>query len=288
MTFAEHIAALPRLGVGISCEFSGTERGPGIDAVELQRAWPELVHFLEVGADTERGLDEHMLRWGDSGLPATYHFLDLNLAEEQDLDPDWLERTLAQARRVNALYLCGDAGYWHLGTRERGHELLLPPILSPEAADEMARATATLQARAGMLVLPENPPAVAYIGPMHLLDFYGRVCERADCGMLLDAAHLAVYQRMQGHSALTGLDDFPLDRIVELHVAGGTHREHQGLGWIDDTHGPDVLPETWEITQTLIERCPNLRAVIFEAEHNTPAEIRPGFERLNALFPKEP
>lgn len=287
MTFAQRIADLPRLGVGISCEFSGSERGPGIDAVALQQAWPELVHFLEVGADTARGLDEMMLRWGREGLPTTYHFLDLNLAELGDLDPAWLDQTLAQARAVGAQWLCGDAGYWHLGPRERGHELLLPPILCPQAAEEMAQAVRQLQDQADMLVLPENPPAVAYIGPMHLLDFFAQVCEQADCGLLLDCAHLAVYQQMCGHSALTGLDGFPMERIVELHVAGGAHQEHQGFGWIEDSHSPDVLPETWAITERVVARAPNLKAVVFEAEHNAPAEIHAGFERLNQLFPKE-
>jgi uncharacterized protein (UPF0276 family) len=286
MTFAQRIAALPRLGVGISCEFTGTERGAGIDAVALNQAWPELVHFLEVGADTARGLDEMMLRWGRSGLPATYHFLDLNLAELGDLDQPWLEQTLAQARAVGALWLCGDAGYWHLGPRERSHELLLPPILSREAAEEMAQAVRQLQTRAGMLVLPENPPAVAYIGPLHLLEFFALVCEQADCGMLLDCAHLAVYQKMCGHAPLAGLDDFPLERIVEIHVAGGAHRDHEGFGWVEDSHSPEVLPETWQITERIIDGASNLKAVVFEAEHNAPAEIHGGFERLNQLFPK--
>ena len=276
---------LPRLGVGISCEFSGGPRGAGLDAIALKEAWPELVHFLEVGADTSRGLDEHMLRWAATGWPATYHFLDLNLAEAQDLDDDWLARTLEMADHLGASWLCGDAGYWHLGRRERGHELLLPPILCPAAAEEMAGAVADLQARSGRLVLPENPPAAAYVGPMHLLDFFARVVEEADCGMLLDCAHLAVFQLQRGHPPLEGLDRFPLERVVEVHVAGGAHREHRGYPWIEDTHGPEPLDETWAITEFLVEHAPNLKAVVYECEHNAPAALRPNFERLNRLFP---
>ena len=61
----------PRLGVGISCEFNGGTRALNLDALALREAWPTLIHFLEVGADTRRGLDAHMRRWAAQGLPTT-------------------------------------------------------------------------------------------------------------------------------------------------------------------------------------------------------------------------
>jgi uncharacterized protein (UPF0276 family) len=282
-----HLSELPRLGVGISCEFGGGPRGQGLDALALREALPGCVHFLEVGADLSRGLDEHMLRWAAAGLPTTYHFLDLNLAERQDMDAAWLTGTLEQLEAVGAAWICGDAGYWHLGRRERGHELLLPPIFSPSAAEEMAGAITALQDAVGKVVLPENPPAAAFVGPLHLLDFFGRVVTQADCGLLLDAAHLAVYQMQQGLDPLTGLDDFPLDRIVEIHVAGGTVRDHQGLMWVEDDHGPQPLPETWAIVEHVLKHAPNLKAVLYECEHNLASEVAPLFGALNEAFPLE-
>ncbi len=282
-----HLSELPRLGVGISCEFGGGPRGQGLDALALRDALPGCVHFLEVGADLARGLDENMLRWAAEGLPTTYHFLDLNLAERQDMDPAWLRGTLQQLRALDAAWICGDAGYWHLGRRERGHELLLPPILSPAAAEEMVAAIASLQQAVGLIVLPENPPAAAFVGPLHLLDFFGRVVAQADCGLLLDAAHLAVYQLQQGLDPRTGLDDFPMDRIVEMHVAGGTVRDHRGLMWVEDDHGPQPLPETWAIVEHVLEHAPNLKAVVYECEHNLATEVAPLFSALNEAFPLE-
>lgn len=286
MSLTQHLPTLPRLGVGISCEFDGSMRGPGIDALSFRAAYPELVHFLEFGADTQRGLDAHMLRWADAGLPATYHFLDLNLAEAQDLDAVWLQQTLAQVKRAGAVWLCGDAGYWHLGRRERGHELLLPPILCAPAAQEMGRAVAALQRRSGMLVLPENPPATAFVGPMHLLEFYAQVTDQADCGFLLDCSHLAIFQRLRGHDPLDGLADFPLERVLELHLAGGRERETEGFTWVEDSHSPTPLPDALLIFEHLLQHAPNLRAVVYECEHNRPEEVAPTFEALNQMFPK--
>ncbi|MGH9885637.1 MAG: hypothetical protein ACREBE_08925, partial [bacterium] len=113
--FAERVAALPRLGVGISTEF-GARHG-GLDLLALRRARPELVSFLEVGADLDRGIDADARAWAAEGWPTTYHFLDANLEERESLSPEWLAATREQAREIGARWLCGDAGLWHLGPR---------------------------------------------------------------------------------------------------------------------------------------------------------------------------
>lgn len=287
MTFDEKIKTLPRLGVGISCEFDGGTRALNIDALWLQQNHPELVHFLEIGTDAARGLDEQMRRWTAANLPTTYHFLDINLEEEEDLDPQWLTATTNLAKSLNAQWLCGDAGLWHFGTRERGHYLLLPPILTESSAQEMGRTISQIQHKTNFLVLPENPPAPAFVGPLHLLEYYSQVIESADCGFLLDCAHLAIFQAMRGHQPLDGLDDFPLDRVVEMHIAGGEEKESHGFTYIDDTHSPAPLQACWDIFEYVLERAQNLKAVVYECEHNHPHEVLPTFEKLNDLFPKE-
>ena len=107
-----------------------------------------------------------------------------------------------------------------------------------------------------------------------------RLCEEADTGLLLDCAHLAIYQRMLGNAALDGLARFPLERVVEMHVAGGTEREVDGLPFVDDDHGTDILPDTWEIVEFVATRAPNLKAVVFECERNPLEACRPHFARL--------
>ena len=98
--------------------------------------------------------------------------------------------------------------------------------------------------------------------------------------MLLDCAHLALYQRVMGHQPFDGLDGFPLDRVVELHVAGGTEHTTEGLSWVDDDHGTQVLPEVWDILRTVVERAPNLKAVVVECERNPIDSVLPLFERV--------
>jgi uncharacterized protein (UPF0276 family) len=277
------LARLPRLGVGISAEPDSARQG--IDALRFRDEHPGLCHFLEYGADVARGLDEQARRWAAAGLPATYHFLDVNLEEREDVDGSWLAATASLARTLGAAWLCGDAGRWHFGPRDRGQQILLPPILTRDSALELGDSVARVESSTGMVCLPENPPSHFYVGEMHILDYFALASERAGCGLLLDCAHLAMFQRLRGLPPLTALDGFPLERVVELHVAGGDPIDVEGLPLVEDTHSPHPLPETFAILDYVVPRAHNLKAIVFECEKNPPGEVLDGFAALNRRFP---
>ena len=282
-TFQSFITRQKRLGVGISGEYGGR---PSIDPCALDAEHPGLIHFYEFGTDADRGLDDNLRRWLARGRPATYHFLDLNLEEAEELDADWLARTRSLAEQLSSPWLCGDAGLWHFGPRDRGHGLLLPPILEPDSAKALGRNIRRLSEATALPVLPENPPALAFIGGMHILDYFAMVCQEADCGLLLDTAHLAIFQHSRGYAPLDGLDGFPTERIIEIHVAGGGERESaDGFRYLDDDHRAQVHKDVWSILEELVPRCPNLKAVCYECEHNPAAATLDNFARLNSLFP---
>lgn len=280
MDFLSRAAGLPVLGLGVSTEHGASESPGALDVLALRRKHPSLAGFLEVGVETVKGLDRLARTWAGQGVPTTYHFLDLNLDEPADFEPRWLDEVRAIAEVLKPAWMCGDAGLWHFGPRDRGHMLLLPPILTDESASLMAEGIVRLREATGLEVLPENPPGTAYVGDLHLLDFFARVCERADTGLLLDCAHLAIYQRVTGRQPLDGLDGFPLERVIEIHVAGGTERKTQGFDWIEDDHSVRVLPETARITSAVLASASNLRAVIFECERNPLPAVLPGLRRL--------
>lgn len=276
--FADRASALPVLGLGLSTEFGA--RHQGVDILELRRRRPDLLGFLEIGADLARGLDEDARAWVGLGLPATYHFLDVNLEEPEDLDPEWIRDTAALARECGAAWLCGDAGLWHVGPRDRGHGTLMPPVLSEESARAVGASARRLREATGFEVLPENPPSHAWVGRMHVLEYFARAAAHGDCGLLLDVAHVAVFQRARGLAPLDGFDGFPFERVVELHVAGGRVFEHGGGSFVDDDHGPEVLDATWEILDHVLPRAPHLKAIVVEAERNPLPQVIGLFERV--------
>lgn len=277
--FAERLAALPRLGLGVSTEY-GARTGTALDPRVLRREHPRWAGFLEVGVEIDKGLDADARAWASDGAPTTYHFLDVNLDEPQDFDGSWLDAVRETIAILKPAWLCGDAGLWHFGARDRGQMLLLPPVLEPEAAVAMAAGIVRLREATGREVLPENPPGAVFLGRLHLLEFFAAVAEQADTGLLVDCAHLAMYQRACGHDLLDGFDALPWDRVIELHVAGGSAHDVDGYAFVDDDHGPVVLDDTWRIFEAAIARATGLRAVVVECERNPIAAVAPIFERV--------
>ena len=283
--FRSRLAGLPVLGLGVSTEYGASLAAGALDPMQLRREHPAYAGFLEVGVELVKGLDAPARAWAAAGAPTTYHFLDINLDEPEDLGATWLAGVRALCEALRPAWLCGDAGLWHFGRRDRGHMLLLPPVLIAEAVAPMAEGIMALRAATGLEVLPENPPGTAFVGDLHLLEFFARVAEAADTGLLLDCAHLAMYQRLTGREPLDGLDHLPWDRVIELHVAGGREREQGGFAWVEDEHGPELLPDTWAIAQAALRRASNLRAVVVECERNPIAAVLPLFARVAAELP---
>ena len=288
MGFLKRASTLPSLGLGLSTEYGAGDADGALSPLAMAESHPRFAAFLELGVEVEKGYDTHAQAWIAQGRPTTYHFLDVNLDEDEDFDEAWLTGLRQLIDQARPAWLCGDAGLWHFGPRERGQMLLLPPVLIDESAEAMAHGVAQLRELTGHEVLPENPPGTAFVGDLHLLDYFARVAERADTGLLLDVAHLALYQRVMGHDALVGLDAFPLERVVEVHIAGGKERNTDGFSWVEDTHSVDVLEDTWRIFERVVAGATHLKAIVFECERNAASDVVAGFSRIEDLWPAGP
>jgi uncharacterized protein len=284
--FLARVETLPTLGLGVSTEYGARRQEGALDPAQLRAQHPEFARFLEVGVEIVKGLDDDARAWAARGFATTYHFLDINLDEPEDFDPSWIAAVRETVELLDPAWLCGDAGLWHFGGRDRGQMLLLPPVLEPEAVAPMAEGIVALREAIGREVLPENPPGSAFVGRLHLLEFFARLAEAGDTGLLLDCAHLAMFQRARGLAPLDGFDDFDWDRVIELHVAGGQVHERGGFAWVEDDHGVAVLPDTWTIVEAAIERAQNLRAVIVECERNPIAAVVPLFQAVEERLPE--
>lgn len=282
--FNERVQSLPRLGMGISTEYGAFTAPNSLDLNRLRTELPQCAEVLELGVEVAKGLDSDALSWIAQGRATTYHFLDINLDDPNDFDSLWLSNLKDLINLSKPAWLCGDAGLWHHGPRAEGHMLLLPPILTKDSAYALADGIIRLREESGLEVFPENPPGHVFLGPLHMLDFFAIVMERADTGMLLDLAHLTIYQDFKSLPLTTGLDGFPIDRVVELHMAGGSTKIHQGLEYIEDDHNPTILPQTWSIFQSIASKLTELRAVIFECERNSFESCKANMIELRAAL----
>src|SRR5688572_12452501 len=124
--FARRVAALPRLGIGVSTEYGAAASPGALDVSRLAKERPQWAAFLEIGVEAHKGLDDASRAWVAARKPCTYHFLDVNLDDERDLDDAWLSQVRTLLDETQAAWVCGDAGLWHFGERDRQHMLLMP------------------------------------------------------------------------------------------------------------------------------------------------------------------
>ena len=90
--------------------------------------------------------------------------------------------------------------------------------------------------------------------------FAAEVAEAADCGILLDLHNLLCNERNGRQSVAEFCNSIPLERVWEIHLAGG---EAAGGFWVD-AHSGLVEPALMEIVASIVPQLPALRAIIFE------------------------
>jgi uncharacterized protein len=140
--------------------------------------------------------------------------------------------------------------------------VLLPPLQSREgvaaAAQNIANRREALRTpvafETGVNYLPPRPDEMSDGA------FAAAVAEAADCGILLDLHNLYCNQRNGRQTVAEFCSALPLERVWELHLAGG----ELANGFLLDAHSGTVEPELMELAADLVPRLPNLGAIIFE------------------------
>ena len=89
-----------------------------------------------------------------------------------------------------------------------------------------------------------------------------RFFEATRSGFLLDLPHLWLEAHYQRRSPSAWLAEFPLEHVVEVHVAGVEEDHDLGGPWIAPTEPTD---EMLDFMAEAVARCPGARAVTFDA-----------------------
>ena len=148
-------------------------------------------------------------------------------------------------------------------SHDRTHAgFLLPPLQSDEGVALAARNLRTAANALGVPIAFET--GVNYLRPtpgeMHDGAFVAAIASAADCGILLDLHNIWVNARNGRQSVEDFLAEIPLERVWEIHVAGG---ECQDGYWLD-AHSRLATREILDLTAQVVRRLPNLKAIIFE------------------------
>lgn len=277
MSFPGH-ADLPVLGVGASLSF-----GAQPDPAELarMRGGPAFIEYA--GAVQTEALEPGLSRLRAQRVPLLYHPSCLNLCGPWPNPPGWVAAVDRHCREVGSAWLAQDVAVC-FASETPGYSIQLgyfvPPLLTRASLDEAIARVGEVRAGVATPLLLEPAPVTFRLGPMSIFEWLGTLAQETGCGLLLDAGHVVSHQMAAGRGLLEGLDQLDLSRVIEMHVAGGVIHDRDGRRFYQDAHDLPVLPETWQVFDALLARCPELRAVCVECEGSLAGAILPVLEQV--------
>ena len=233
-------------------------------------------------ADPPRPDDPHFAAIRERFVLLLHDFLG-QLSEP--LDAPALDR----ARRLVALYRTP----WAAEHLQRVHttdgdafvDYVFPPLYTEDLlADYVANAHALREVLGVPLVLEPIPTYLALPLPqLGEIEFVRRFYAESGCGLLLDVSHAWLSAHYAGRLPREFFAALPLDRIVELHVAGIEPDRDLGGPWIGAAV-PDR--EILDLALFAAERAPGLRAVTFDAFSSalTADTLRAGVTAIRDTF----
>jgi uncharacterized protein (UPF0276 family) len=148
--------------------------------------------------------------------------------------------------------------------RDTGVPLPLQPTNA--AARMVASRCRKIATRYGVPFLLENPvhylpelPADPAVGDdAGLME---RIAAASGCGQLLDLHNVYCNAMNFGFDGRAIIERMPLERVGEIHIAGGSWSE----GFRVDAHDNAVPEEVWELLDYTLPRCANVAGVVFES-----------------------
>jgi uncharacterized protein len=270
-------SSLPFLGAGLGYRRS---------LHDVLRKRRKQVGFLEV-------MPEHALEGTEasrralldlaSTMPVVTHSVSLSVGTATGADVGFARKMHGVGQRLDAAWASDHLCYTKVGDRHIGQ---LTPIPYTEEALKVvvANTKSVMAAMPGRPFLLENISqyfqfqGADYTEP----EFFTAVTKRTGCGVLLDVTNLHNNATNLGLDPERYLDEFPLESVVQMHLAGS---EWIG-GKLLDTHGGPVLEPVWDLMARVVEQS-DVRAALVERDQTFElGDLFGEVERANAIFAK--
>lgn len=255
---------LPRLGVGIA------HRPSFARDIERHR---DRIDCIEICADHYISRTEGRLARAvelSERLPIAPHGLELSIGTDAPLDMKYCREVARVAEAVRAPWYSDHLCFTQVSQIELGQ--LTPIAFTDAAAARCAAKARQFQEMLGVPLLLENITYYMAIpgGTMTEAEFFSKVVNGADCGVLLDLTNLYINSQNLHYDPYEFIDDIPLERVVQVHLAGGVYEDEV---WIDTHSQPiDRHPEVWSLLDYLCRRAP-VRSVLIERDANLPDDF---------------
>lgn len=242
-----------KVGVGYRREMASWIHGRprGVDCLELTAE-----HFHLSDADRLRELGRQFSIY--------VHGLGLSLGTPGTLDPARLNHFAAVAETANAEWVSEHIAFTRTGNIDLGHLNPVPP--TREAVKVIGDHAREVSERCRKPILLENITSYVRLeGDLSEPEFLNALCERANCGLLLDVTNLFINSRNHGFDALVWLREVNPENIRQLHIVGYSREGER----YTDSHAAPIQEDLIELARAVVAYAP-VRAVILERDEEIP------------------
>lgn len=228
---------LPNLGIGIGLRIPHYS--------DIFATWPKIDWFEIISENfmVEAGKPLEHLEKILSKYPVVQHGVSLAIGSPDPLDFEYLKRLKALTRFTKTPWV-SDHLCWGRLPGAHFHDLLPLPY-TKEVVDYVVERARIVQDYLELPFALEN--LSSYVGfrqdEMSEWEFYSTIVERADIFMMLDVNNIYVSSRNHGFDPLTYVANVPMERVLQIHLAG--HMDHGD--YVLDTHDHPVRNEVWDL-----------------------------------------
>jgi len=268
---AERLAALPRLGVSVLYNPSLREfvrdHAEALDylAIIPDRAWQDEGAAAPVRFVESEGQVEILSRAAER-LTLVGHSVGLSIGSADPLDTGHVEQLARWQERFAMPWHSDHLSFIRLPGVDAHTELSASMALAVpydhEVLEMLVERVDYVQQRIPVPFLLENNVYYVDLPEQEMTEpeFLNELTRRTGCGLLLDVHNVVVNATNHGFDPRAFIHALDLDRVVELHIAGGSEL----AGLYTDSHAGPVAETVWELLPEVVAGCPNLCAITFE------------------------
>lgn len=219
-------------------------------------------NYMRRGGYVPAALEEVAARW-----PVLTHGLTMSLGGLDPVGDAYLSELTGLLKELRPPFHSDHLCFGGHGGRLT-HDLLPLPFIEEAVRNVVAR-TKQIRDTLGLPLAIENISYYFVPGAPDMTEaaFLRAVLEEGDLGLLLDVNNVFVNAQNFGFDARALIDSLPLERVVQIHVAGHEHKPEHGR--IIDTHGADAKDEVLDLLEHVVARVGPV-PVVLERDHNIP------------------
>jgi uncharacterized protein (UPF0276 family) len=212
--------------------------------------------FFEVHAENYMGAGgppHHALNRIRRDHPISLHGVCMSIGGPHPLDQAHLARFKSLIERYEPT-LVSEHLAWSTHIDTYYNDLLPLPYTSATLAHVAAHIDAVQETIARPILL-ENPSTYILFreSTMREVDFLRELVRRTGCGLLLDVNNVFVSATNLGDAPYAYLEDFPLEHVGEIHLAGHAEQsDDEGERLLIDSHDGPVSNDVWQLFEHVI------------------------------------